>query len=481
MKRDSLAAAYLVIFSLAALLFALWFFVPQDPYAMKLASYLPFHMFAETFSIVVAIMIFGITWNAFSPERPGGMIALSCAMLAAGLIDFGHMLSVTDMPAFVTPSGPEKGIAFWLSARLVVAVGFAAAALHGEAPLRPAGLRYLVLGTALGITVLTYWVTLFHLDWLPRTFVPGTGLTAAKMAVEYLIIGVLIVPAIVFCRRARRTRTALDIGLFAAVSVAILSEMHFVIYAAAHDLFQVFGHAYKIVAFLILWRAVFVISVREPFEKLKELSRRAVAIQEEERRRLATVVHDVISPNLAATKIQCDMIRAELSLQAQEKLHPRFEDVRALIDDTDACMRDLCSELRHPMLDYSGLLPAVASYVDRFSARTGIPVSLTASDSSTRLPGDVESTLFRIVQEALTNCAKHAKPENVRIDLRHDAKRATLTIEDNGKGFAPEDLASSRSTPGHGLLSMRERTELAGGRFSLESVLGHGTRIIVAV
>jgi PAS domain S-box-containing protein len=297
MKRNPFVITNLIIFALAAVLIVVWLAVPRDPYTGGLTSYLPFHMFAETVSIVVSIMIFGIMWNTPSPARSGGLMALSCAMLAAGLIDFGHMLSVSRMPDFVTPSSPEKGIAFWLAARMVVAVGFAAAAWHGDAPLRLPRSRYLLLGVFLGITALVYWVALFHIEALPHTFVPGSGLTPVKVVAEYLIIVVMGIPIIVFYWRARRTRAARDIWLFAAASVATLSELYFAIYAAAHDLFQVLGHAYKIVAYVFAYSAVYMANVREPVEILQEqvnLRKRA----EEEARAASRYARSLIEANL---------------------------------------------------------------------------------------------------------------------------------------------------------------------------------------
>lgn len=481
LKRQPLALSYLIVLALAIVLIASWLVIPGDPYGGNLASYLPFHMFAETASIVISIMIFGVAWNAFSSDRPGVVVVLACAMLAAGLIDFGHMLSVSRMPDFVTPAGPEKGIAFWLVARMTVAAGFAAAAWQGEAPLRRPESRYVLLGIFLGIVVLIYWLALFHLDALPDTFEPGKGLTALKVAAELSIVAVLVPPVIVFHRRACRTRSDEDTGLFAAASVTMLCEMWFAIYAAPHDLFQVLGHVYKIIAYLLLWRAVFVVNVRYPFERLRELSQRMVATQEEERRGLAMVVHDRISPNLAAAKIQLDTIRAALPSKVLETLAPRFEDARALIEDTDAGMRDLCTDLRDPVLDFAGLLPALENYVHRFGARTGLAVSLSGQDSGARLSKDLELMLFRIVQEALTNCAKHAGADKAKVIVWHDGENVRLTIEDNGKGFQVASLESGGLKPGHGLLSMCERAEFVGGTFRLDSSPGHGTRITVAV
>ena len=105
---------------LAVLFLAVWQ-APAINTVRGLANYLPLHMFVETFSIVISMLVFGVAWNVYSAERPGNIVILSCALLAAGLIDFAHMLSFKGMPDFITPSDPEKAINLWLAARLIAA------------------------------------------------------------------------------------------------------------------------------------------------------------------------------------------------------------------------------------------------------------------------------------------------------------------------------------------------------------------------
>lgn len=211
------------------------------------------------------------------------------------------------------------------------------------------------------------------------------------------------------------------------------------------------------------------------------LSRRLVAVQEEERRRLAGVVHDLISPNLATAKLNLNAIRSQLSESQRRDLETRFDDTFGLLDDAVAQMRDLSADLRPAVLDYAGLLPAVDGYAEQFSSRTGIAVRVTDGGSAGRLPVDVESLLFRIIQEALHNCAKHARATRVSVDLRHDGQHACLAVSDDGIGFAPELLGQPGGKPGLGLLTMRERAEFAGGRFSIDSQPGRGTCIMVEI
>ena len=219
----------------------------------------------------------------------------------------------------------------------------------------------------------------------------------------------------------------------------------------------------------------------EHSRRLSTLSRRLVAVQEEERRRLAGMVHDVVSPNVAALKINLGIIQARLPARMAADLGKPLEDSRALLDDTHQSLRSLCADLRPASLDYGGLVSAIDHYAQAYSQRSGIVVDLALSGVEQRLPPDVESLLFRIVQEALTNCVKHASASHVHIRLEHDATHASLDIHDDGIGFDLNELGQGEHKPGIGLLTMRERAEFAGGNIRIESRPGAGTRIHVEI
>jgi len=215
--------------------------------------------------------------------------------------------------------------------------------------------------------------------------------------------------------------------------------------------------------------------------RLAELSRRVVAVQEEERRRLAGELHDRTSPNLAAASLNLGMIAADLPPRVPDGLESRLADTRALLAETMAGIRDVCADLRPATLDYAGLPRALREYAEQLSRRTGIAVKVSGESPAGRLNADSESMLFRIAQEALTNCAKHAQASAVNVELSFGNEHTVLTISDNGTGFDPKALGQSGHRPGLGLLTMRERIEFAGGKFSLESAPGKGTRIRVEI
>lgn len=215
--------------------------------------------------------------------------------------------------------------------------------------------------------------------------------------------------------------------------------------------------------------------------RMAELSHRLVAVQEDERRRLACELHDRTSPNLVAIQLSLDNLLETLGPGLGKAQRETIEDMRALIEDTMASVREICTELRPPLLDYAGLLPALDAYCQQVARRIGIDVEFEARMAGVQLGKDVESLLFRIVQESITNCAKHASAQRICVALSGDAQRTVLTISDDGLGFSPQLLGQDAAAqpPGLGLISMRERAEFAGGRLQIESRPGGGTRIQV--
>ena len=211
------------------------------------------------------------------------------------------------------------------------------------------------------------------------------------------------------------------------------------------------------------------------------MSRHLLATQEDIRRRLAADLHDRTSPNLAAISINLGILATELSARDSSEITARIEDTRALIEDTTACIREISSELRPPLLDYAGLLPAIENLVDEFSRRTRIEVRIHCENRQLRQRADLETVLFRIVKEALTNCAKHARATEVDITLIRNKNANTLTIADNGIGFATDCLKPDTTSSGLGLINIREAAKFAGGTLFIDSQPGKGTSIHVKI
>jgi PAS domain S-box-containing protein len=214
----------------------------------------------------------------------------------------------------------------------------------------------------------------------------------------------------------------------------------------------------------------------EAEQRLKGMSLRLLGAQEEARRLLANELHNRTSANLAALGVNLDVADIALNSCDWQEISARMSDNRALVQDTQSSIREICAELRPPALDYAGLIPAIESYANQFARRTGIKVELDCKGAAMKLPDHIESTLFRIAQEALTNIAKHAQARNVQVQLCLESPPLCLNVVDDGQGFDPGAL---HATQGLGIINMREMAEFAGGSFNLDSKPGGGTRIHV--
>ena len=229
---------------------------------------LPVHIFSETFSIVISMMVFAVVY-ASAEDRSMPVVVLGCTFLAVGLLDFAHLLSFNGMPDFVTPANREKGLNFWLVARFFFALAMFAFTLLSWRPFSNPRSRYWLLTGSLLFTALIYWLGLYHQDLWPRTFIEGQGLTPFKVGAEYVIIAILLGAAISFYFKARNSSPPYDAAsLFTAVVITILSELTFTVYSEVTDIFNLVGHIYKILAYLFIYQAIFVVSIKAPFQKL---------------------------------------------------------------------------------------------------------------------------------------------------------------------------------------------------------------------
>ena len=211
-------------------------------------------------------------------------------------------------------------------------------------------------------------------------------------------------------------------------------------------------------------------ALRTSDRQRRELLARLVTAEERERSRIARTIHDESIQDLASVVMNIEGLRA---WTGGSGFDPDIDRLVGAVRRAIARLRDLLTELRPPLLDTDGLEPAVRSTLDQLAVETSIGSSLRA-ELSREPPGNVAVILYRVVQEALMNVRKHADATRVEVALASDADGISVTVVDDGKGFD----ASMSGRPGHlGLASMRERAELAGGRFGIESVSDGGTTV----
>jgi PAS domain S-box-containing protein len=213
-------------------------------------------------------------------------------------------------------------------------------------------------------------------------------------------------------------------------------------------------------------------------ETLRSYSRRLIELEEELRKKLATELHDELGRSLTALGLNFTIVSEQLSGEARGKLASRLDDTQKLLEDMSGNIRGLMAKLRPPVLDDFGLTAALSWFTGIFTKRAGLPVELRIDEPFPRLSTGKELSLFRIVQEALTNASKHSKAGSVKIHLAKIDGALRLSVRDNGKGFDPAAVASQKN-PTWGLTIMRERAESIDARFRIESRPGHGAVVIV--
>ncbi|HEY2396994.1 MAG TPA: PAS domain-containing protein [Rudaea sp.] len=215
--------------------------------------------------------------------------------------------------------------------------------------------------------------------------------------------------------------------------------------------------------------------------QLRALSRRLVDLQESERKEISRELHDRIGQNLTALGINLEILRSQAAGDQSGTLRSRLQDSAALVESTADAIENLMAELRPPMLDDYGLLPALDWYAKQFTQRTGISVVVRGNETSERAAPAAETALFRIAQEALNNVAKHARATQVDIVLEQTTTDNRICITDDGTGFDPTANSRERPLRGLGMVTMRERTQAVGGHFEVQTVAGRGTRIVVRI
>jgi signal transduction histidine kinase len=213
----------------------------------------------------------------------------------------------------------------------------------------------------------------------------------------------------------------------------------------------------------------------------RELLHQVVTAQEQERQRIARELHDTTGQ--ALTALGLGFAAASETIHANPPLASRqLGELKKLSMQTLDELRDLIGNLRPSVLDDLGLVPALQGQVREFTNRTGIVAELNLNGHRRRLQPEVETIVFRITQEALTNVTRHAAATHVTIQLTFQTDHLALIIQDNGRGFDPSQALSSQAgRRPWGILGMQERVSLVNGQWDIASVPGQGTTISVTI
>jgi signal transduction histidine kinase len=209
--------------------------------------------------------------------------------------------------------------------------------------------------------------------------------------------------------------------------------------------------------------------------ELKQLSARLVEAQENERRSISRELHDEVGQALTGVLVELANLSRKIRLRDLDGLEGQVDEIKGLVEDSVGVVRNMALLLRPSMLDDLGLVPALQWQAREVSKRTGVRVKVLAEDVSEDLPEGHKTCIYRIVQEALHNCVRHAEAGMVRVTVRQEPGHILLTIQDDGKGF------NAQQDRGMGLLGMHERVSHLGGTFSVESQPGHGAVVCIVL
>ncbi len=219
--------------------------------------------------------------------------------------------------------------------------------------------------------------------------------------------------------------------------------------------------------------------LQRAYDRLRRLTRRLEHAKEDERRRIARELHDEMGQALTAAKINLQLLSGP---DADPRMLRRTGDAIALLDRLIGHVRTLSLDLRPPLLDELGLVPALEGYLESQGRRARVRIEITSEGPQAELPAEVEILVFRIVQEAVTNALRHAEPSRITVTLVFGPHDLRVTVDDDGRGFdVQRTLARALQGEHLGLLGIRERVDVEGGEVEITSAPGRGTRIAARI
>lgn len=215
-------------------------------------------------------------------------------------------------------------------------------------------------------------------------------------------------------------------------------------------------------------------------EQLRGLSRQILSVQEEERKKISRELHDVVAQALLGINVRLTALRKEAGINTKD-LDGNILRTQKMITKSANIVHQFARELRPAVLDDLGLIPALQSFIKQFSARTGLLIHLHVFEGVEKLNFAKRTVLYRVAQEALTNVCQHARASRVEITISRELKHVRMIVSDDGRSFQVNRVINTSGNKRLGLLGMRERVEMVGGTFEIQSEVGKGTKVIANI
>jgi signal transduction histidine kinase len=212
-------------------------------------------------------------------------------------------------------------------------------------------------------------------------------------------------------------------------------------------------------------------------DHLRRLSHEILSAQEHERKRISRELHDEIGQTLTAVNVKLATLKKDATVNLAD-LKKKIASTQRLIEKSMNTVHRFARELRPPLLDDLGLIPALHAHMKAFTKRTRLPIDFKAFAAIEQLDSDKRTVLYRVAQEALVNIDKHAEASRVNVSIERNRGLVRMEIRDDGTSFDVQKVLHARKIRRLGLLGMRERVEMVGGKFAIESSPGKGTTVV---
>ncbi len=492
------------IFLFFILLICVKLFPPTAWMGNLTKNYLPVHIVLEFIGILISFAIFTVGWATYQNAKSTDILVLSVVSFMVGCLDLGHTLSFTGMPDFVTPSGPNKSIHFWLVGRLTGSIGFLIVSLSKPREFKIKRLRFIMMLGAILWVAMWFYLILYKPDDLPVMFIPGMGLQPLKVVLEWSAVIISFVSGVLFFRQGLR-KNLFSLHWIGCSSILFaMSGYFFTIYRDFDDLYNFFGHVYKAVAFILVYRAVFIECVSKPYDEARVSAKEALEANISKSRFLANVSHEFRTP-LGVIAGFSEMLLESKSLVPENRrwaeiISRNSRQLRVLIDD----LLDLAKaehekiSVEFCMFHPSEMIEDVVNSLRLQADKKGITVSFNNA-----LPKDfvINSDQFRFSQILLNvvgNAIKFTSYGGVEVSLSFlpDQKKIEILVKDSGIGidtnqagklfkpFAQADDPMNRRFGGTGLglaLSQKLANLLGGDLWLQSSEPGQGSTFIFTI
>ncbi|MBY0315999.1 MAG: response regulator [Bdellovibrionales bacterium] len=436
-SRSTVAFFFLLIFAITSF--------PSTSWISNITNnYLPIHMVLEFLGILVSFGIFTVGWATYKNVRSTDILILAVVSFMVGWLDFGHTLSFSGMPDFVTASGPNKAIYFWLASRFAGSFGFLYVSLFKPGENFDHRLRgWLMLFATLWIGG-WYYVLLFNIDDLPVMFVPGQGLTPLKVSLEWTIVLINLVAGFLFFKKARNNVVSYH-WLGCTCFIFAMSGFFFTRYRDFDDLYNFAGHLYKAIGFVLLYRAVFIECVSNPYLEAQRARDEALAANTSKSRFLANVSHELRTP-IAVIKGFTDILKSQ-TLGAEmrqwvEVISRNSKQLGLLIDDLLDLAKAENEKISIRLSKFSAveIIDEIIQGLKLQAEKKQIQLTFTTEDTPCFIVSD-KLRFRQILTNIIGNAIKFTHKGFVAVSLkRTDGEMLEITVTDSGIGISAEHI-----------------------------------------